>query len=110
MSGVQEQRTSRSRRNSRTLSIGGGISPSPRVLNSGTTTAGRSATAPLQQGAGLHVEKLVEEEEEAGDVDSPVSPTTANWYRSVFASLDEAAAPKHTVPAPQAPSVKAMAV
>jgi hypothetical protein len=109
MSGVQEQRPSRSRRNSRTLSIGGGISPTPRVLNGGTAIAGRSATAPQQHGAGFHVEKLLEEEE-ADDVESPVSPTTATWYQSVFASLDEATVPKHAVPAPRAPSVKATAV
>ncbi|KAG0291047.1 hypothetical protein BGZ96_005547 [Linnemannia gamsii] len=109
MSGVQEQRPSRSRRNSRTLSIGGGISPSPRVLNGGTTTAGRSATAPQHQGAGFHVEKLAEEED-ADEVDSPVSPTTATWYQTVFASLDEAVKPKQTAPASRSPSVKATAV
>ncbi|KAF9124151.1 hypothetical protein BG015_005156 [Linnemannia schmuckeri] len=118
MSGVQEQRPM-SRRNSRTLSIGGGISPSPRVLTGGTT-AGRSTPITLhqhlqqqqqhqQQGAGLHVENLVEEEENE-DVDSPVSPTTATWVKSVFASLDEAKAPKHTAPLFQASNVRATAV
>ncbi|KAF8949034.1 hypothetical protein BGZ47_000106 [Haplosporangium gracile] len=117
MSGVQEQRP-RSRRNSRTLSIGGGISPSPRVLTGGTT-AGRSTPITLlqhlqqrqqqQQGTGLHVKKLVEEEENE-DVDSPVPPTTATWVHSVIASLDEVKAPKQTVPLFQAPNVKATAV
>ncbi|KAF9139986.1 hypothetical protein BGX30_007206 [Mortierella sp. GBA39] len=115
MSGVQEQRP-RSRRNSRTLSIGGGIALSPRVLTGGTT-AGRSTPITLhqhtqqqqQQGAGLHVEKLVEEEENE-DVDSPVSPTTATWVQSVFASLDEATTPKSKSPLFQTPSVQATAV
>ncbi|KAF9907326.1 hypothetical protein EC991_011148 [Linnemannia zychae] len=101
MSGVQEHRP-RSRRNSRTLSIGGGIAPSPRVLTgSGTPGAGvRSTTLPQhnhqqqqqQQGAGPSVGKVLEEENE-DDVDSPVSPTTATWVQSVFASLDEAMGP-----------------
>lgn len=114
MSGVQEQRP-RSRRNSRTLSIGGGIALSPRVLTGGTT-AGRSTPITLhqhlqqqQQGPGLRVEKLVEEEEKK-DVDLPVSPTTDTWVQSVFASLDEATAPKAKAPLFQAPSVQAMAV
>lgn len=119
MSGVQEQRP-RSRRNSRTLSIGGGIALSPRVLTGGTT-AGRSTPITLHQhlqqqqqqqqkhqGAGLHVEKLVEEENE--DVDSPVSPTTDTWVQSVFASLDEATTPKSKALLFQAPSVQATAV
>ncbi|KAH7058251.1 hypothetical protein BKA57DRAFT_145717 [Linnemannia elongata] len=116
MSGVQEQRP-RSRRNSKTLSIGGGIAPSPRVLTGGTT-AGRSTPITLHhhlqqqqqqhQGAGRHVEKLVEEENE--DVDSPVSPTTATWVQSVFASLDEVATSKSKAPLFQAPSVQATAV
>ncbi|KAF9133297.1 hypothetical protein BGW39_010114 [Mortierella sp. 14UC] len=138
MSGVQEQR-SRSRRNSRTLSIGGGIAPSPRVLTgSGTPGAGARSTASLhhhqyqqqqqqQQGTGLFVKKLVEEEENEDDLDSPVSPTTATWVQSVFASLDDAMGPKQkaasggattitTVPEhlvsrpPQATSVHATAV
>ncbi|KAK3848668.1 MAG: hypothetical protein J3R72DRAFT_415994 [Linnemannia gamsii] len=96
MSGVQEQRP-RSRRNSRTLSIGGGIALSPRVLTgSGTAGSGAKSAASLQyqqqqQSAGPVVQKVVEEEENEDDLDSPVSPTTATWVQSVFASLDEAA-------------------
>jgi hypothetical protein len=102
MSGVQEHRP-RSRRNSKRISIGGGIAPSPRVLTgSGAPGTGTRSTTLShyqypqllqQQSVGHFVEKVVEEESE-GDLDLPVSPTTATWVQSVFASLDETTAPK----------------
>ncbi|KAF9930236.1 hypothetical protein FBU30_000722 [Linnemannia zychae] len=116
MAGVQEQRP-RSRRNSRTLSIGG-ISPSPRVLTHGTQirpTTIAIATPHQYQPNTKHVaEKVVEEVEE--EAESPVSPTTATWVQSVFASLDETLGPKQIsgssqlVPLLQVPSIQATAV
>ncbi|KAF8941075.1 hypothetical protein EDD21DRAFT_88010 [Dissophora ornata] len=69
----------RSRRNSRT-SLAGGVAPSTRVLT------GKKPVVHYQQPAVLPVVK--DEDEEA---DSPLTPTSAAWADSVFASLEKVA-------------------